>query len=265
MPKEYEQIMPLDKTRKIIEQFGWTPESVVVPGKGLEWKEKIGDSGDISTRRSSETKYLPNLRFSEFNPELAENIVRYWSMPNDLIVDPFAGRATRGVVALTLGRKYEGYEVAPTTFASTKEKIETLGGKLFQSDGCKLEFSVAADMIFTCPPYHLLEKYEDAPGQLTNIPDYGVFMKRIQECASNCLRILKKGRFVCFVTADFREGGELKLFHVDSIKAFEAAGFKTWDIVVVKNHSPFTHLQLGKVASKRYTSKTHEYVLVFRK
>ena len=35
--------------------------------------------------------------------------------------------------------------------------------------------------------------------------------------------------------------------------------------MIMKNISPFAALQAGKVASKRYTSKVHEYVLVFRK
>jgi hypothetical protein len=34
---------------------------------------------------------------------------------------------------------------------------------------------------------------------------------------------------------------------------------------LIKNFSPFAALQMGKVAAKRYTSKIHEYLLVFRK
>ena len=37
------------------------------------------------------------------------------------------------------------------------------------------------------------------------------------------------------------------------------------DIIVMKNKSPFARVQIGKVAAKRYTSKVHEYILVFRK
>jgi hypothetical protein len=33
----------------------------------------------------------------------------------------------------------------------------------------------------------------------------------------------------------------------------------------MENVSPFAPLQMGKVAAKRYTSKVHEYVLVFKK
>jgi len=263
----YTQILPLKTDERVADQFGWLPESVITPGKGTAWREIIGDSGDISTRRSTDTKYLPNLKFSEFNPDLAEKIIRYWSLPNDLILDPFAGRATRGIVALKLGRRYDGYEIAPTTFEKTEVKIKSLGGRLFKADGCTLEYHKdgSAQMIFTCPPYHRLERYESATGQLSDIKDYSAFLNSIRECAKNCYLSLDIGRFAVIVVADWRDGKAFRLFHVDTISAMESAHFTTWDIVVIKNHSPFTRLQAGKVAANRYTSKTHEYALVFRK
>ena len=33
----------------------------------------------------------------------------------------------------------------------------------------------------------------------------------------------------------------------------------------MENQSPFASLQLGKVAANRYTSKIHEFILVFKK
>ena len=43
------------------------------------------------------------------------------------------------------------------------------------------------------------------------------------------------------------------------------AGLKLHDVIVMKNDTIFAALQMGKCASKRYTSKVHEYILVFRK
>lgn len=265
MSKQYSQVMPLETDRTIKDQFGWVPESVYTPGKGQDWKDKIGDDGDIDTRRSEDAKYLPGLRYSEFNPELAEIIIRYWSMPGDLIVDPFAGRATRGIVGLSLGRKYQGYEIASMTYQKTLAKIQPLGGELFNSDGCELSQSNFADLIFTCPPYHQLEKYESAQGQLSDLKEYSEFLTRISRCAERCYSILDIGKFACWVVADWRDGKAFRIFHSDLIAIFKKANFTPWDIVVIKNHSPFTHLQAGKVAANRYTSKTHEYLMVFRK
>ena len=46
---------------------------------------------------------------------------------------------------------------------------------------------------------------------------------------------------------------------------FTKAGLKLHDVIIMKNDTIFAALQMGKCASKRYTSKVHEYVLVFRK
>ena len=46
---------------------------------------------------------------------------------------------------------------------------------------------------------------------------------------------------------------------------FKNVGLKYHDLIVMKNKSPFASMQIGKVAAKRYTSKVHEYILVFRK
>ena len=37
------------------------------------------------------------------------------------------------------------------------------------------------------------------------------------------------------------------------------------DTIIMENQSPFATLQLGKVAANRYTSKIHEFILVFKK
>ena len=46
---------------------------------------------------------------------------------------------------------------------------------------------------------------------------------------------------------------------------FTKSGLILHDIIVMKNDTIFAALQMGKCASKRYTSKVHEYILVFRK
>lgn len=265
--KKYTNILPTDNNATIREQFGWLPTSIFKPERWDIVRARIDDSGDLTSRRGKNVKYLKSLRFSEFNPHLADIVIKYWSSYGDLIVDPFAGRGTRGIVALNEGRKYVGYEISPTTFNKYAKEIYSLDGKLIFRDGCRMSKtnSGSADLVFTCPPYHRLEKYESCPFQLSDIKDYDSFLKRIRVVAKNIYRVLKQNGFLCWVCADWREGGKFRLFHRDSLNIFEDVGLKSHDIVIVHNISPFTHLQAAKVASKRYTSKTHEYLLVFRK
>jgi DNA modification methylase len=123
----------------------------------------------------------------------------------------------------------------------------------------------SADLIFTCPPYFNLERYESVPGQLSDENKYESFMSKIDVCISNCYRVLKSGAFACWVVGDLRTGGGFQNFHGDVINSFKKHGFNQHDIVILENISPFAALQIGKTAAKRYTSKVHEYLLVFRK
>jgi len=269
--KTYQQVLPLDEDSKVIDQFGWLPTSVFKPTKKPVLEALVNDKGDpAGTRRSENAKYLPGLRYSRFHPHLAEAAILYWSLPGDLIIDPFSGRSTRAVIAGHLGRRYIGYEIVPEAAETTQDNADEHGFEsvsIFNADGRFLSniADETADMVFTCPPYHRLEKYESVPGQLSDIVKYDAFLQSIELSAQNIARVLRPGKFLCWVCADWRDGKAFRLFHKDSLEIFEQVGLIPWDIVVIHNNSPFAALQIGKVAAKRYTSKTHEYLLVFRK
>jgi DNA modification methylase len=45
--------------------------------------------------------------------ELARRIIERWSAPGDLVLDPFAGAGTTGLVASVLGRQYALIDLNP--------------------------------------------------------------------------------------------------------------------------------------------------------
>ena len=190
---EYKQILPMDTNKTVQEQFGRVPMSIIKPEVTHAYNYFIGDDGDLTgqTRRSESAEYLPGLRFSEFHPVLAEFIVKYWSLKGHRIIDPFAGRATRGMIATTYGRHYTGYEIAPSTQKWANEKIKELDpkSKVILGDGTFLkdEENLSYDMAFTCPPYHQLEKYESVEGQLSDIKKYEDFLQAIYRTGENLI------------------------------------------------------------------------------
>jgi len=267
----YKKVLPFSDDMKVKDQFGWLPLSVVEPDKAskIKWKNAYLDDGMKEKRRSDDTKYLPGLGFSEFHAGMTENILMYWSMDNSVVVDPFSGRLTRAFISSKMGRKYYGYDISPTTVKRVKAHLEQhdSDATIYCDDGCKMKQTPDdfADLVMTCPPYHQLEKYESVDRQLSDIKKYSEFLDMIELCGTNINRVLKPGGFCVWVCGDWRESGKFRNFHSDTIRLFEKAGLITHDIMIMKNISPFAALQAGKVASKRYTSKVHEYVLVFRK
>ena len=271
MSKEYKKVLPLKDDVKVVDQIGWLPLSVIEPSRKSKarWRNAYLNDGLDEQRRSDDAKYLSGLGFSEFHAGLIEDILHYWSTVDSVVVDPFAGRVTRAFVSSKLGRKYYGYDIAPKTVERVKKHLDSynIDATIYLENGCEMKHTVNdfADLVMTCPPYHQLEKYESVDNQLSDVKDYDTFLGMLEICAVNIKRVLKPGGFLVWVCADWRDGIEFRSFHTDSIQIFKNVGLKYHDLIVMKNKSPFASMQIGKVAANRYTSKIHEYILVFRK
>jgi DNA modification methylase len=265
----YKNILPWNENERVIDQFGWNPQSVITPTKSSKnnWDDAYLTAYE---EKRGVCPRLPNgLMMSEFHAGLCENIVHYWSMVGDTIVDPFAGRLTRAFVSQSLGRNYYGYDVSSETVNRVRHELDRheLGATIYEEDGCEMKSTPdeSANLVMTCPPYGDIERYESAEGQLSDLRKYEDFCNRIQVCGDNIERVLKPGGFAVWVCGDWRRDGEYKPFHSDTINMFTKSGLKLHDIIVMKNDTIFAALQAGKCASKRYTAKVHEFILVFRK
>lgn len=265
----YKNILPWNENERVIDQFGWNPQSVITPTKSSKnnWDDAYLTAYE---EKRGVCPRLPNgLMMSEFHAGLCENIVQYWSMVGDTIVDPFAGRLTRAFVSQSLGRNYYGYDVSSETVDRVRHELDRheLGATIYEEDGCEMKSTPdeSANLVMTCPPYGDIERYESAEGQLSDLRKYEDFCERIQVCGNNIERVLKPGGFAVWVCGDWRKDGKYIPFHSDTINMFTKSGLKLHDIIVMKNDTIFAALQAGKCASKRYTAKVHEFVLVFRK
>jgi site-specific DNA-methyltransferase (adenine-specific) len=54
---------------------------------------------------------------------LIERLIRVFTDPGALIIDPFAGSGTTGVAALNLGRRFLGWEADPTYHAIAIDRL----------------------------------------------------------------------------------------------------------------------------------------------
>jgi DNA modification methylase len=269
-----------DITLKVKDKYGFLPTSVWHLGKDPTLDLFVKDDSAARTCKRGEGSFLPNYKLSRFNPKLASRAIGYWSNPNDLIFDPFAGRATRGFVANSLKRNYLGIEISEVTFANVKEAYGELVGcqksfgfeprcnlTLIKGDGCERceELSdESVDLVFTCPPYWNIERYESCEGQLSDCKTYKEFLSRISSCLKECYRVLKPEHFSVWVVSDFRRG-HFYCLHKDIIDLHLQNGFELHDIVISVLNSPFVSFKAAFNDREKYTGKTHEYILVFKK
>lgn len=208
---------------------------------------------------------------SIFDPVLCE-ILYNWYCPKDGIVfDPFAGGSVRGVVAEMLGRHYIGIDLSEKQVDANQINADALGvcpvwwcddsrnAERYIDDG-------TADFVFTCPPYHNLEKYSDHPLDLSNM-NYSDFSDAYKEIIDISCRKLKDNRFAVFVVGDIRDSkGAYRDFLGLTKEAFFNNGLCLYNESILLNQYGTAALRAGKqFEAKRKTTKVHQNVLVFYK
>jgi DNA modification methylase len=214
---------------------------------------------------------------SEFNPTVAKNIISFWSNPKDLIYDPFSGR-TRALVSYAMDRMYIGSEISSDVVKYMTTKFEEL--QLFKQDNFFVDIinddckninkyysEEEFDLIFSCPPYWNLEKYQSCDGQLSDIKEYDNFILELSNRLNIAVSKLKLDKYMCLVVGDFRRNKTYIPFHVDLIKSMEQnKNLKLHDVITIQN-LPFNTaaFYFGARKKHKYTAKAHEYLLVWKK
>ncbi len=102
---------------------------------------RVHTNGNWRNRRtvwSICTQPFPDAHFATFPPELVEPCIKTGSRDGDVVLDPFMGSGTTGVVALRLGRRFLGIELHPDYVAMAAERLELDGqavSRLEDTDG----------------------------------------------------------------------------------------------------------------------------------
>jgi DNA modification methylase len=125
---------------------------------------------------------------------------------------------------------------------------------------------VAADLVFSCPPYADLERYSDDPLDLSTL-DYPAFRDKYRAIVAACVGLLKPDRFACFVVGDVRDRkGFYRRFVSDTEQAFEDAGARLYNEAILVTATGSLPVRVGRqFEAGRKLGKTHQNVLVFCK
>jgi 16S rRNA G966 N2-methylase RsmD len=222
---------------------------------------------------------------SEFHPVLCEIVYWWYALKaNSRILDPFAGGSTRGIVAAYYGHRYTGIELGRRQVSANIKQAKKLAKTLLKGsvlpewivdDSANLEqilkerhHNVSFNLVFTCPPYHDLERYSKSKHDLSAMP-YDKFLTTLEKIYTQCANRLKPGGFFVVVVANFRDKktGRLRNFVDRNIRMIRnLPGMQFHDEAVLL--TPIWNR--AKTASRPFTksrklTKTHENVLIFFK
>lgn len=210
---------------------------------------------------------------SIFDPVLCELAYRWFCPPGGLILDPFAGGSVRGIVASKLGRSYLGIDLSARQIAANQEQAAKICDapepRWINADSRDIDSlaeNLAADFIFSCPPYADLEIYSDDPRDLSNMA-YPEFVAAYREIIAKSCALLKDDRFACFVVGEVRDRrGAYYGFVPDTIAAFQSAGLAFHNEAILITAAGSLPIRAAKqFEATRKLGKTHQNVLVFCK
>lgn len=217
-------------------------------------------------------KYNQNLTgTSIFDPVLCEVIYNWFCVQGGTVYDPFAGGSVRGIVAEMLGRKYIGIDLSQEQIDANQLNADKL--KVCPAWHCddsknadKYITDETADLVFSCPPYHDLEKYSNHPLDLSNM-NYEDFLEAYSEIINIACRKLKNNRFAVFVVGDIRDKkGAYKDFISATKRIFIDNGLCLYNEFVLLEQFGTAPMRAGKqFRAKRKVVKVHQNVLVFYK
>ena len=284
----------IEKTKSTLrEQFLVPPFSVLDTRQGY-WQDrkKQWKSIGIKSEVGRDNKVMKHLNenaskvnsgagdtlseVSIFDPVLCETMYTWFCKPHGSVLDPFAGGSVRGIVASYKQMNYTGFDIRP-------EQIEANEAQKYICDGnnrpprwilcdsremnTKINDGEQFDMIFSCPPYADLEKYSDLDGDISN-KEYPQFLELYRDIIAKACSHLKNNRFAVFVVGEVRnrKSGAYQNFVSDTIKAFEDAGLKYYNEIILVNVTGGKAYTAGHDAKlSRKIAKVHQNVLCFLK
>ena len=215
---------------------------------------------------------------SIFDPVLCEIAYRWWAPDGGVVLDPFAGGSVRGIVAGYMGHPYVGIDLSGRQIEANREQAQRIiraANKPMPAwhVGDSLQvlptLDVAADMVFTCPPYYDLEVYSDDPADISNMP-WEQFLAAYRGIIDLACQRLAYDRFAVIVVGEVRDrrdpNGAYVGFVPATIDAFTRAGMRYYNEAILVNAAGSLPVRTGhQFEATRKIGKQHQNVLVFVK
>ena len=265
----------------LADKFIVPPFSVLDTRQGY-WMERRKKweaiTGDLSETRDGEYgKFSKNGGFidkinggtSNFDPVLAEVMMKWFCIEGGHILDPFGGEQTKGVVAGECGYKYTAVEIRREQVAVNNKAVKQYPHVKYicgdSNNISKLVKQRGFDFCFTSPPYYDLEVYSKE--DMSALGTYEEFMSQYANIFQQCFDLLGDDTFLAIKVGEIRDKktGIYRNFVGDTIQTLIDCGFNYYNELVLINPAGTLPQRAGRSMKSRKVGKMHQNVLVFYK
>lgn len=244
----------------------------------IRLKNEIRDLGQGRAKAKTGINYKgtwtnkPHTTISIFPPQVVCHVLNMYAIPTGVkrIFDPFTGGGTRAVITAMAGLKYTGIEIRQEEINGIQEVVDGMGVKsrvdIRRGDARDTKLRANShDMLFTCPPYWNLERYQGGPNDLSMCKTYDQFLDQIQKVVAESKRVLKPGSYAIWVLGLHRHKGELLPLHHDITAIHYDAGFRLHEEVILYITNKQALSRAGTFEKgDRCLIRQHQYLMVYQ-
>jgi len=281
------------EARYFKERYGFLPLSVWIPTKKGLHRELIDEyvkyhhEHQLITQKKTTSISPVTLEFLDRGtvsipisiriPQVDEWVFKMWGGKGYTIYNCFLGHTVEYIIFGQLGaKKYIGGTVNKTVlwinndfFQKHKHLVPSDYEVIFlEEDATEMKDipDNSIDLIWASPPYWKAERLKsDHPHELANTESYDEFLELYKKCFKQMYRVMKADRYVVLQVGDVRFEDVFYPLHSDTIRLAEEAGLRLHDIVILFNFNIWATCCAPRSELKKYTIKTHEYLLVFKR
>jgi DNA modification methylase len=220
-------------------------------------------------------------------------LVRFFTKPGDVVLDPFLGIGSSLKAAATENRNGIGIELSTEFAQLSRDRLEEEVGdsllnqtrqEVLQGDSRLVLATLpesSVDFVVTSPPYwnilhkkdHKAKNEREKKGlktrysesdvlDLGNIDDYEVFLEQLMEVFRGCQRVLKPKKHIAIVVSDFRDGPKLRMFHADVANRLEQDGWLLKGITIL--HQAHKRIYPYGYPTSYVPNIHHQYILILQ-
>lgn len=234
--------------------------------------------------RSKDTILHP----AKFPEAMAEEFIRFFTMPGEVVLDPFAGVGSTLVAAEACGRRGVGIELS-AAFVDVGAKLLAKESLLIHGDArnagglCRGAGIESVQYVLTSPPYWRMLKtsrgnvnsthkertrkglptdYSGDPADLSSIDEYDKFLAALVDILADLRNLLDPGRYLTVVAQNIRiPEGRVCTFAWDLVSALSGYyTFKGERLWLQDNKK----LGMWGYPSEFVTNVHHHYCLTFK-
>lgn len=262
----------------------------------LTAKEWIQETVSVWRQRGLGANH-PDTKFERLHPAPfsftdVSRLVRFFSKPGQLVLDPFLGSGSTLKAAALEGRNGIGIELSEKYADIARERLALEVGvegnettqQIIQGDAREALGQIerdSIDLVITSPPYwNILHKKdhkakqeriskgldtrysEDDQRDLGNIDNYEFFLTELTSIFDEVSKVLKQGGYATIVVSDFRDGPRLRMFHADLANHMEARGWMLKGVTIL--HQAHKRIFPYGYPASYVPNIHHQYILILQ-